>query len=130
VTAVLRRSWGGFRHESWIYFGSCLVMLTPGLTPPYVSSHSITPGDVTGWPSDDQQRIVDEARRQLDQQRAELDRIQNRSQFLFTTGLGVLALAAFAQRTVHASRSALAWTFWVVGVLLMVLGVWGPPQTS
>jgi hypothetical protein len=52
----------------------------------------LDPGSLDDWPDNALQTLIDEGRRQLDDQVTSLERIISRAQLLFTTVLGIIAL--------------------------------------
>jgi hypothetical protein len=115
----------GFRVEASLYLEHCGILFRPGKTPRYAQVHNLQPGDTVSWPADDRQLLIEEARRQLDRQRAELDRIQSRSQFLFTTGLAVLALGTSLLVAVKDHGSLWATAMWIVATCFVLASIWG-----
>lgn len=120
-TGTLRR----LGEEVAVYSRHCLAMLLPGRTRPYVKVHKEEPGSVREWPDPDLMLLVDECRRQLDRQRGELARLQGLSQFLFSTGLAMIALAGVALPAVKASHNMVAAVLWIAAALLLGCGTWG-----
>ena len=53
---------------------------------------SESPGSLRGWSEESLRHVIDEGRRQLDDQMATLDRILLRAQILFSTSLALIAL--------------------------------------
>ena len=70
--------------------------LWPGIKVPSVIAHQIEPGDLTGWSTDDLAILTQHAREQLQRQRADIEAIRQRAQFLFSTCLAALGLLGLA----------------------------------
>jgi hypothetical protein len=62
-------------------------------------------GALSGWSTQACNTVIDEARRQLDDQKSSLDRTLSRAQFLFTTLLGLVAVVATATPHIWANSS-------------------------
>ncbi len=91
--------------------------LWPGAKVPVFDVHPGSPGDISGWGTDDCQVLVDEGRRQLDAQRDQTEQIRSRSQFLFTTCLGLAAVSFAGRSTVFAAKSDVPLGIWALGLL-------------
>lgn len=111
------------QSELRIYIVHCLVLLRIRSMAPLVNYHPVHPGDTADWPEDDLELLLAEGQRQVDWQQNELDRVHTRSQFLFTTGIAALALAATT--FVHVKQMAWAIAPWSIAASLLVLSMLG-----
>ena len=99
--------------------------LWPGVRVPSFQVHPGPPIDIGGWGSEDCQVLIDEGRRQVDAQRDQAEQIRTRSQFLFTTAIG-LAVVSFAGRSsVFSGKNDAPLAIWSLGLLLTTLGLLG-----
>jgi hypothetical protein len=80
---------------------------------PAVDVYQAEPGDMEDWDEREIELVVQEGRRQLDRQRNDLEGVRNRSQFLFTTCIGLLAitLAGYGIVLSTGGPSLLPWLF-------------------
>ncbi len=79
-------------EEAAVYARHVVALLLPGCDLGEFIAHPTEPGDVSGWDAEELRLLLEEGRRQLDRQRAELERIQTRAQFLFTTAAALLTV--------------------------------------
>ena len=107
-----------------LYGQHIVALVWPGRRVAGLDIDEPEPGDVSKWAIDDLRFLVEEGRRQLDRQRADLDRLQNRSQFLFTTALALIALLA-SETSVIQHRGWSIFVPWYVGLVTVVLGALG-----
>jgi len=117
-----RRRW---LEEVTLYLGNCLALFLPGATPPVTDAHTIEPGEVQSWPDPDLSLLIEEGRRQIDRQYDELRRVQDRSQFAFTTSLLVTTLGGFVLRKVLENDDGPALVVWLVSCLLLLFSLLG-----
>ena len=111
--------------EARVYVWHCAAIFRPGSDVPVFAHPVLFDGDLGGMKDDDDLRmIIDEGRRQLDRQMADLDRIRSRGVTLVTVGLAELALLARGARTTfaHGTGATVAWTF---AALLVLFGLGG-----
>jgi hypothetical protein len=113
------------RHESVVYLQHVLVLLRPNRPVPTFDAYTQTPGDVTHWAPDDLKLLIEEGRRQTDRQRQDLERLQSRAQFLFTTSLALLVVVAALLTSVLDEQNWLLTSVWVVGTLIVGLAMFG-----
>lgn len=102
-----------------------LALFWPGISVPVFTVHAIKPGDLLDWEEEDLKFIVEEGRRQLDRQLTQLDRVQNRAQFLFTTALGLSVLLVATVRNAVRDHGVALLIGSYVGLILVVLGLLG-----
>lgn len=105
------------RYATWPYYPRFVLSLLSGGT---VSLRDPKPiGQLKDWPAKGLESVIEIASGQLDSQRASLDRMLARAQFLFTTLLGLLALLVGLAPTVWAGTTPLAGE-WVPRILLLL----------
>lgn len=105
-------------------FLSHLKGLLPGRQTLQLSIH---PGQVESfvgsWSDDEVALLIDQANRQLDRQRDELEKVRQRAQFLFTTALGAIVLVFVPVVDLFASFwSAM---LWIASVVFLAAGLLG-----
>lgn len=115
---------GKRRSELRMYLAH-LRGIWPGARVPVYEVHPGAPGDIATWETDDCQVLVDEGRRQLDAQRDQTEQIRGRSQFLFTTSLGLAAISFAGRSTVFAAKNDAPLGIWSLGLLFTTLGLLG-----
>jgi hypothetical protein len=103
------------------YVRHVAALLLPGLSPGGFTAHQTEPDDISGWSADELRLLVEEGRRQLDRQRAELERVQTRAQFLFTTAVALLAV--FVSQTDRIGGGAAV--LWALGLAAVAWGMLG-----
>lgn len=113
------------RDESRIYAQHVLCLVLPGRRVPVLEVHPNEPDTIDDWDSDDFKLLIEEGRRQLDRQLRDLERIQNRSQFLFTTALGLLVLAVATAKQVANRGNVIVFCAWILALGLIVLSILG-----
>ncbi|MFZ2227189.1 MAG: hypothetical protein WA090_05315 [Candidatus Nanopelagicaceae bacterium] len=78
------------KYADWPFYPRFIgALFTGGLVTMPISTK---PGSLEGWPDAALQTLIEEGRRQLDDQMMSLERILSRAQLLFTTVLGLIAL--------------------------------------
>lgn len=112
------------RLEAKVYLQHVLVLFWPGGNPGQFAVHPGVPGHLGEWSDDDLRLLVEEGRRQLDRQHSDLERIQNRAQFLFTITAGLLALFGSQASRLQEAHGVLL-GLWVVGLLVILLALLG-----
>jgi cytochrome c oxidase subunit IV len=111
-------------QEVVVYLAHVAALFRPGVRVQPFRIHPGRVGSLQGWGDGDFRLLVEEGRRQLDRQRIDLDRIQTRSQLLFTTAGVLIALLVSESGVVH--RHGLAvFVLWSLGLVLIVLGLLG-----
>ena len=115
---------GKHRSELEMYCAH-LLGLWPGKTVPVFLVHTTEPKDVSVWEEAEQELLVAEGRRQLDEQQKQLEQVRGRAQFLFTTCLGLAAVSVAGRSTVFAAASDSSATIWSIGLLMTALGALG-----
>jgi hypothetical protein len=112
-----------FLRGQRIYGLHVLGLLMPGQEIPVFVSHQITPEPLDGWESDDLQIMIDEGRRQLDSQIAQLEAIRGRAQWLFTIGAAIVA--ALGGSFVAVGPGWALSVLWLVAIAAITYGVAG-----
>lgn len=113
------------QRESVVYLKHALVLLRPNRRVPTFEAYRQTPGDISQWEVEDLSILIEEGRRQLDRQRQDLEHLQGRAQFLFTTSLGLLVVVAALLTPVVKERNWVLSAGWVLGTLTVGLAMFG-----
>lgn len=79
-----------FAKGQWIYLQHAVGLFLPGHPPDTYKAHQVDAGTLDGWSEQDLDLLIEEGRRQLDQQYSDLERIRNRAQFVFLTSLALV----------------------------------------
>ena len=88
---------GEFANSQLIYAAHIAGLVRQGKAVPVYDAHRNQPGSLEAWKEDDLRLMVDEGRRQLDQQLGDLESLRGRAQFLFTVTVALVgALGALA----------------------------------
>lgn len=111
-------------REWLVYLRHVLALFWPGANPGQFVAHRGTPGDVTPWDREAVAVLIEEGRRQVDRQRAELDRVQGRAQFTFTVAVTVLVALATLAPDVRDATGIVQFG-WAVGLGFLLLGMLG-----
>ena len=111
-------------QEVAVYLAHVGALFRPGVRVRPFRVHPGAVGSLEGWSDDDFQLLVEEGRRQLDRQRTDLDRLQSRSQLLFTTAVALLALLVSESGVVHRHGIGVV-VLWYLGLVLIVVGLLG-----
>lgn len=100
------------------------ALLIPGVRVPDFPAHGNEPGDVSAWKDADAEVLIEEGRRQLDQQVAQLDGIRGRAQFSFTTALALL-LVVLATAKLPGLDGLAEFLLWCIALAMTGLAVLG-----
>lgn len=119
----IRRWWANIRLEWSVYFWHVLGLVRPGRGVPSFTVHRNMTGDLRDWGAADFDLLIEQGRAQIARQRTDLEQTRGRAQFLFTTGLGVSALAMAALP--HVAASLLAYAVWGLGLLVTLISMLG-----
>lgn len=104
------------------YFAHLFILIVPYRLPPFGKYYGTNvPGNIQSWNQGSLESFIEEARLQYDRQRAESARIESLSQFLFVTGVGVLAIVIGFYGDISGGWTVLWW----IAFSLHILGVWG-----
>lgn len=83
-------------ENRWVYLSLVLSLVVPGFDPYEFAEEqegeAQDPGELTDWEAAELELLIQEGRRQLDRQAANLDRLRGRAQWLFTVGLALLGV--------------------------------------
>jgi hypothetical protein len=110
--------------EARVYWAYALALLRPGVEVPLFAAPATFTGDIHKLDGDDLKVVVEEGRRQLDRQLADLEHNKSRAGTLLTLSVGeIAALSATAQRTFQ--HGLLLIVAWVLSALLAVLAAAG-----
>ncbi|WP_017933110.1 hypothetical protein [Nocardioides sp. Iso805N] len=108
------------RDELWLFLGYALVVFRPGTLPPTHPDPGVPPiAPPPSWTDDDVRVYLEEARRDLDQQRADKSDVRARAQLVFTTTLVLGTGIAAAYR--HSDPTLVAKVIYAVSGLLTLL---------
>ncbi len=114
---------GRFR-EARVYCWYVFALIRPGIEVPTFGEPVPYTGDIERFTDDDLKVIVEEGRRQIDRQLADLEKNRARAATMLTVSLAELAvLAASAQRVFL--KGFLASTIWAISAVLVVLAIGG-----
>jgi hypothetical protein len=122
TTGTTRGRWHS--SEPAVYLAHVAALLWPGVRVPAFPVHQISAAPINGWSGEDAKLLIDEGRRQLDGQTADLDRIRSRAQFLFTTSLAFL-LVVLGTARVPGLDGLPTFLAWLTAVVLTLLGLLG-----
>jgi hypothetical protein len=107
-----------------VYAWYVFALIRPGIEVPIFGEPVSFTGDIERFTNDDLKIIVEEGRRQIDRQLADLEKNRARAATMLTIGLAELAvLAASAQRAFITGSSATA--VWAISFLLVILTIGG-----
>jgi hypothetical protein len=106
------------------YLWHCLAVLRPGTEVPVFHEPSVFTGDLSAAAEDQLKLVVEEGRRQLDRQAADLERMRARATTLVTVGLAEIALLSNGARAAFRSTWPVT-AAWTGSALLAVLGIAG-----
>lgn len=111
-------------REWSLYFSLISGLLRPGAQIRLLETHPVEPREVFDWPKEDQTLIIEEGRRQVDRQFADLERIRGRSQNLLTISLalGAVIVASFKSIALAGLAPFLFWTASASSLLFSLLG--------
>ncbi|WP_141202765.1 hypothetical protein [Streptomyces griseorubiginosus] len=110
--------------EARLYLRYCTTLLHPGRPLPTFAEPAPSTGNHDHLQEDDLTLLIEEGRRQLDRQAADLDRIRNRAGALATVSLA-LTSAAVAKSADILTRHWLIVAAWALSCVLAVLAVAG-----
>jgi hypothetical protein len=120
----MKQAFGRWWAETAVYLAHVAALARPGARVRGFAVHPFQAGALQGWQASDLCLLVEEGRRQVDRQRADLDRVQARSQLLFTVAGVLLGLLVSESDTTARHGTAVA-TIWYVGLVLVTLGLLG-----
>jgi hypothetical protein len=106
----------------YIYLAHVLGLILPGAEVPVYDAHRVVPSNLAGWNDDDRQLMIDEGRRQADQQATDFDRVITRAQWLFALATTLAGVLGGISGLVVGNRSDWAIGFWSAGLLATVYG--------
>lgn len=104
-------------NSQLIYAAHIAGLIRQGKPVPVYHAHRNEPGSLDAWKEEDLRLIIDEGRRQLDQQLGDLESLRGRAQFLFTVTVPLVgALGALADDAYHHS-CGWAFVLWCLATL-------------
>ena len=121
---ILVRVIEGRCREARAYLRYCFALLRPGMVVPVFEAPSETSPQIDTFDDAQLQVVLDEGRRQVDRQRQDLERVQNRAATALTIGLAEIALLSNGGNTVLRA----GWPYimaWLLAVFCVFLGVAG-----
>ncbi|MEC3997049.1 hypothetical protein VSR01_27505 [Actinacidiphila sp. DG2A-62] len=110
--------------EARLYLHYCVTLLHPGHNLPTFAEPSPYTGNLEHFQESDHVHLVEEGRRQLDRQSADLERIRNRAGALATVSLGLTAAAVAKSADVFTHHWPII-ALWAASCLLASLAVAG-----
>lgn len=114
---------GRFR-EARVYWRYVLALFRPGVEVPVFGEPAPFADDVERPSVEDLKVVIDEGRRQLDRQVADLESNRSRAGTLLTIGVAEMAVLSASAHRVFAHPAPL-WVVWAFSVILAVLAVAG-----
>lgn len=112
-------------ENRWAYLSLVLALVVPGLEPFQFPDRDEEPGDLADWDDENLKLLIEEGRRQFDRQARLLDGIRVRSQWLFTTGLAVIAVLVGRAAPLQLRPPTLVDTLVFLGLICTVYAVLG-----
>lgn len=106
-----------------VYLSHIVGIFLPGEAVQQFSSYQIKAGDVDDWPEHDLDIVIENGRSQLDRQRANLEAIRSRAQFLLTLTLTFVGVSVASTELV--ARSPFAQFLWASGTLIAMASALG-----
>lgn len=117
-----------WRSEAGMYLRYILALFSAGKQVPVFDTQGLNPRSVESWSCDEKRILVDEGRRQLDRQVADLYQIQTRAQIVLTTGIALgVGWASMVSSIFDASgmRQAAVMVLWITAAILIILTTLG-----
>jgi len=117
-----------WRNEAGMYLRYILALFSAGRPVPVFDAQGLKPRSVDSWSPDEQRLLVDEGRRQLDRQVADLYQIQTRAQIVLTTGIALgVGWASMLSSIFDASGlwQVAVMVLWITAGVLIVLTTLG-----
>lgn len=109
-----------------VYLSHIAGIFLPGEDVKQFSSYQIKAGDIDDWAEPDLDIVIENGRSQLDRQRANLEAIRSRAQFLLTLTLAFVGVSVASTELVNRSPFALfLWAFGTLVVMTSALGAGG-----
>lgn len=102
-----------------------LALLLPGSAVPTFPVGPVVPKALIRWSPEELALAIEEGRRQLDRQGRDHERIQTRSQFLFTSSVALLVVLAAATRRIAEAGGITLFVVWGVGMLVVLAAILG-----
>jgi hypothetical protein len=110
--------------EARVYGRYVLALFRPGIEVPMFGTPTEVAGDLDRLAIDDLKIVVEEGRRQLDRQLADLERTRSRAGTLLTVGLAEIAVLSASAHRVFGHGLVLA-ILWFLSAALAILAVGG-----
>jgi len=111
-----------------MYLQYVLALFSAGRPVPVFEAQGLNPQSINSWSPEEKQLLVDEGRRQLDRQVADLYQIQARAQIVLTTGIALgVAWASLLSSIVDACGlwQVAVMVLWITAAVLIVLTTLG-----
>jgi len=99
------------------------ALVAPGAATPTLRAHAIDTETIDDWTDEGLKLMIEEGRRQVDRQLADLDRIRTRAQWLFS--LSVAATAALGTAFVARQPPFVFGVIWITGLILLTWALGG-----
>jgi hypothetical protein len=114
-----------FTSNRVAYARHIFALITPGNPPPTLRGDRTTPGDLSGWTTDDLNLLIEEGRRHIDRVLADIDRVRNRAQQTFTAALALLVVVAAQLPTVTRHNRPIFYAIFALSALFVTIGLVG-----
>lgn len=89
------------------------------------NTHQISPKSSISWDRQDQILLIEEGRRQIDEQRSSLENLRGRGQYLLTLDIALSGLYATLLTTSIPLTSVWSFVVWFLGSVLLLLSTLG-----
>lgn len=99
-----------------VYLWHVLGLIMPGQPVPTYEEPAEYEAPLEGWSPNDRKLMIEEGRRQYDQQVADLKHVRDRAQWLFTTALTLVAAIGAVGADILSHPSWHALVLWIVGL--------------
>jgi hypothetical protein len=113
-----------------IYAAHVLGLIRPDRRVGVHEADKNQPGSTKKWTPDERRLLIEEGRRQLDRQDAELERVRSRSQVLLALGLALAATTASTRSTISDADCAVLWILWAAALACEGWSVLGAAATA
>jgi hypothetical protein len=110
--------------ELRVYLTYCAALFRPGVAVPVFEAPAMFTADLTGVSDPDLMLVIEEGRRQLDRQYADLERTRGRVGTALTVGFAALAaVAGLGPTALDGPRPSLI--LWLLSAVFIILGIAG-----
>ena len=114
-----------FVRNRRVYAVHIAALFLPGVPVPSHRAHQVVARALDQWRDEDLRVMVEEGRRQYDRQLADLRDLRTRSQWLFTSGVALLAVIASQFPEVRDEKDVLLSLLWIITAVTSSVGLLG-----